>query len=234
MSHFWVSSQFDRKIGPMTDRILGSPIDTKPSFSLERIVLYLFTLYLHILEAAQLGTTKTARYSTTYVPIIPRYSTLLPMTNIDILSFEMDICEHMEMEMALAWLNLLWLSYALSSSRHRIYAVPNSAVPPLPPCPPKVEVQHPSLLEFNTGFLNHMDVNRGLTTERFIPRSEWSATQNRTVQTWAVAFYNSPAASVFGGMWKDLAAPDWTETKRFPLGSTRKYKVWLVPQPGKL
>jgi len=32
----------------------------------------------------------------------------------------------------------------------------------------------------------------GLTSERYCPKNELSATQNRITQTWAVGFFNSP------------------------------------------
>ncbi|KAF5313168.1 hypothetical protein D9619_003440 [Psilocybe cf. subviscida] len=59
----------------------------------------------------------------------------------------------------------------------------------------------------------------GLTAERFTPAFELSATQKRVTQTWAVGFYNSIGASVFGGMWADPNDPDWTEDKHFPIGT---------------
>ncbi|KAF8974266.1 hypothetical protein BDZ97DRAFT_1690029 [Flammula alnicola] len=55
----------------------------------------------------------------------------------------------------------------------------------------------------------------GMVNNDFIPQKN----THRTTQTWAVGFFNSAGASVFGGMWKDPNNPDWASNLSFPVGS---------------
>ncbi|TFK44187.1 hypothetical protein BDQ12DRAFT_593696 [Crucibulum laeve] len=50
----------------------------------------------------------------------------------------------------------------------------------------------------------------GMINNDFIPQKN---------KTWAIGFYNSAGASVFGGMWKDPSNPDWSTDAKFPVGS---------------
>ncbi|KIJ97424.1 hypothetical protein K443DRAFT_681521 [Laccaria amethystina LaAM-08-1] len=56
----------------------------------------------------------------------------------------------------------------------------------------------------------------GLTSERYLPPREFSATQERYTQAWAVGFFNATGASVLGEMWKDPNDPQWTKNIDFP------------------
>jgi hypothetical protein len=60
---------------------------------------------------------------------------------------------------------------------------------------------------------------RGLTMERPPPLQDLASTQTRVLQTWACGYFNSPAASVLGGVWKDPNEPNWNKDIRFPPGS---------------
>ncbi|KAJ7450310.1 hypothetical protein B0H11DRAFT_1612633, partial [Mycena galericulata] len=60
---------------------------------------------------------------------------------------------------------------------------------------------------------------KGLTFERSIPAGEFAAKQTDALQNWAIGFYNSPGASVFGGVWANPSKPVWNEDLKFPKGS---------------
>ncbi|KAG8897397.1 hypothetical protein FRC01_011354, partial [Tulasnella sp. 417] len=60
---------------------------------------------------------------------------------------------------------------------------------------------------------------KGLTFERSIPQYEFARTQSSALQNWAIGFYNSPGASVFGGVWADPSQPVWNDNLKFPPGS---------------
>jgi len=60
---------------------------------------------------------------------------------------------------------------------------------------------------------------RGLTMERPTPLQDLARTQTRVLQTWAIGFFNSAAASVLGGVWADPNEPNWSKDVRFPPGA---------------
>ncbi|KAJ3185572.1 hypothetical protein HDU87_000195 [Geranomyces variabilis] len=63
------------------------------------------------------------------------------------------------------------------------------------------------------------DPLHGLTQERPIQPYELSDRQHRKAQTWACGYFNAPAASVLGKIWKDPTRPDVTDEIFFPPGS---------------
>ncbi|KAL7903776.1 hypothetical protein GGI35DRAFT_491568 [Trichoderma velutinum] len=75
--------------------------------------------------------------------------------------------------------------------------------------------------------VNGREPLNGLTFERSIPTKEFSKTQDRPLQNWAVGFYNLAGASVFGRVWSDPAAPSWDKDVKFPEGSCT-FKILLT------
>ncbi|KAG8852600.1 hypothetical protein FRB96_008599 [Tulasnella sp. 330] len=68
---------------------------------------------------------------------------------------------------------------------------------------------------------------KGLTFERPIPPLEFAKSQTHALQNWAIGFYNSPGASLFGYVWDDPNTPNWTQNLRFPEG-TCVFKLLLT------
>jgi len=60
---------------------------------------------------------------------------------------------------------------------------------------------------------------KGLTFERSTPPMEFAEKQTDALQNWAIGFYNSPGASVFGGVWANPSEPSWTKDLHFPKGT---------------
>ncbi|KAJ6569598.1 hypothetical protein B0H19DRAFT_700414 [Mycena capillaripes] len=84
---------------------------------------------------------------------------------------------------------------------------------------------------YHAPWMHYSDYGReplkGLTFERSIPPGEFAENQTDALQNWAIGFYNSPGASVFGGVWANPSNPVWDKDLEFPQG-TCVFKLLLT------